>query len=356
MQRIGIDLWHLNASTPYGAFVIEALKELEKIDHENRYIIYSTDLIPFSNNNFQCVINEKQTWLIADLQFMKKLKKAETNLVIFFDHSRKIWYKKRHFTFLESLQEVSYPTLHTNSNIQKHIFFYFLKKYIKDSEKILCFDAKTKEEMNESFDKKEENIGVIPGFFKKEIIHDYTHTGNDVHLSDSLDVDFIIYEGGTGNNKNLEKLIKAIAYIQSQWSHLLLYIIGEELVKDLALREYIIANNAMNMVNFLGELEPQKKAHYYIKSQWVILPSLYESFPFSLTNALYYNKKIITSNIKALTDIFWTSVEYFNPLSINQLSEKLIGLKNQPEPDYFQILEKYSARKSADRLLHEIEN
>jgi hypothetical protein len=46
--------------------------------------------------------------------------------------------------------------------IDKYIFFHFLHSYIKKSEKILCFDTKTKEEINESFDKADDQIAVIP--------------------------------------------------------------------------------------------------------------------------------------------------------------------------------------------------
>jgi glycosyltransferase involved in cell wall biosynthesis len=175
-------------------------------------------------------------------------------------------------------------------------------------------------------------------------------------MPDGMNHEYIIYEWGTGANKNLEKLIKAIVYIQSKGTNIMLYVIWDELVKDLQLREYMVQNNATNYIRFLWQLEETEKPIYYTKALWVILPSLYESFPFTLSNAVLYNKKIITSNIKALRELFWDTVEYFNPLSINQLSEKLLWIKNQPEPDYTSILEKFTARKSAEKLLFEIEN
>lgn len=356
MQHIWLDLWNLSSRSAYWKFIIALISELQNIDSENRYTIYSKEPLALENESFTNVILKDTVGLQADLEFMKLLKSANTNLVIFFDHLRKIRYKKRHYTFLESLQEVSYPSIKTKGMIDKYIFFHFLHSYIKKSEKILCFDAKTKEEINESFDKADDHIAVIPWFFTLPNIIRTENTQNEITMPDGMNHEYIIYEWGTWANKNLEKLIKAIVYIQKQGNNIMLYIIGDELVKDLQLREYMVQNEATNYIRFLWELEESEKPIYYTKALWVILPSLYESFPFSLSNAVLYNKKIITSNIKALKELFWETVEYFNPLSINQLSEKLLWIKNQPEPDYSSILKTFTARKSAQKLLHEIEN
>jgi glycosyltransferase involved in cell wall biosynthesis len=167
----------------------------------------------------------------------------------------------------------------------------------------------------------------------------------------------LIYEGGTGANKNLEKLIKAMSLLSEEWSKIRLYIIGDELLRDLQLREYIVHYKAAGLIDVMGDIHYKKKAYFYHHAKGIILPSLYESFPFSLWNAVWMNKNILGSNIPAIKNVFWDKIRYFNPLSVNQIRQQLLELQNSSnEIDYRDITEKYTPEISAKVLLHEINN
>ncbi len=355
MQNIGLDLGYIRNDSRFWNFILKTLSELVKLDTENNYTLYSRERVDFQSDNFSHIQTSDKTGLQNDYAFSRTLKKEHYNLVIFFDSSRKLFYKDRHFCFLESLQELSYPSEMKKTFFEQLFFRYFLDRYIARPEKVLCFDARTKEELNESFDKKEEEISMIPGFFAKAPLD---MSGKDQHIpfADTKNDDFIIYEWGSGANKNLEKLIKAISLIHKQWSKIVLYVIGDELVTDIQLREYIVQNDAADLVNVLWEIDDYKKQYYYEKALWVVLPSMYESFPFNITNAIFYEKKIIASDIPSLRKIFGKNIEYFNPLSINQISERLLWIKEQKQPNYKIIVRTFTPLMSAKMLLHEIKN
>ncbi len=355
MQDIGLDLWYMKKDLRFWNFALKMISELVLLNPENHYTVYSAEEVDFQAQNFTSIKSNDNQGIGTDYSFSRQLKKRRFSLVIFFDSNRKIFYKKRHFCFLESLQELSYPSKEKKSFINKYFFRHFLDRYISNSEKILCFDARTREELNESFDKKEEQIAMIPGFFAKAPL-DLTQPEAKLSFWNITSSDFIIYEWWCGTNKNLEKLIKAMSLIHKQWSKIVLYVIGDELLSDIQLREYIVENDAAELVNVLWEIDDYKKEYYYKHAIWVVLPSLYESFPFTVTNAIFYEKKIIASNIPSLKKIFWNNVEYFNPLSINQISDKLLWLKKQKKPNYELVIKAFTPKMSAHRMLHEIEN
>jgi glycosyltransferase involved in cell wall biosynthesis len=355
MLDIGLDLGYMKNDSRFWNFALKMISELILLNPEHHYTLYSVEPVDMQATNFTWIQTKNNRNIGNDYSFSRELKKRQLNLVIFFDSERKIFYKKRHFCFLESLQEISYPSKAKKSFIDKHFFRHFLNKYISNSEKVLCFDARTKEELNESFDKKEEEIAMIPGFFAKAPLN-LSQAEKNMSVWNITANDYIIYEWGCGTNKNLEKLIKAMSLIHKEWSKIVLYVIWDELLRDIQLREYIVENDAAELVNVLWELDDHKKEYYYKHAMWVVLPSLYESFPFTVTNAIFYEKKIIASNIPSLKKIFWDNVEYFNPLSINQISDKLLWMKKQKKPNYELVIKAFTPKMSAKRMLYEIEN
>lgn len=355
MQNIWLDLGSIKSDSAFWNFVLKMITELIEIDTKNNYTLFCQEQLEIQAPNFTSIKIQDTSSLQNDLSFCNMLKQKKYNLVIFFDASRKLFYKWRHYSFLESLQELSYPSQRKKNFIDKYLFRHFLDIYIWKSEKVLCFDSRTKEELNESFDKKEEDISMIPGFFSKaplnisgkEDLNPFMNLKNE---------EYLIYEGGSGANKNLEKLIKAIKLVHREGFHIKLYIVWDELLKDIQIREYIVHNDAADLIDVLWEIDDYKKEFYYENALWVVLPSLYESFPFNITNAVFYEKKIIASNIPSLKKIFWENIEYFNPLSINQISEKLLWIKKQKTPDYEKIVTAFTPKTSAQRMLYEIEN
>lgn len=349
MQYIALDCGWIDFESPYGLFLRDMIFHLEKIDREKRYIIFSTTLLEFTNTNFESHVIKKSRWIRDDKIFCKKLKKLKLSFVLFCDQERKISYTKRYSILLESLKEISYPSFVNTNFLQKQLQKYILHKWIDTAERIICFDWKTKEEINENFDKKESEIHIIPWFFPlydKEILQDTS----EIKFWENVDAQFLIYDAWPGNNKNLEKLVKAMSLVNKNNNDIKLYVIWDELIRDISFREYIIEHDAVDSVKFLWALSLTRKKHYYEKALWVILPSLYESFPFSLISAVNFKVPVISGNLQAIKDVFWEHIRYFHSLSINQMREQIELLSNKKSVDYTDIQKKYSVEKTVEEL------
>jgi hypothetical protein len=81
--------------------------------------------------------------------FFKKLLNDKNDLVITFNDTFPIFYKKRFVQIITSLEKLLYPTLENSKTFKKHTYQYILKSNLKNSEKIVCFDEKTKKDINE---------------------------------------------------------------------------------------------------------------------------------------------------------------------------------------------------------------
>jgi glycosyltransferase involved in cell wall biosynthesis len=79
---------------------------------------------------------------------------------------------------------------------------------------------------------------------------------------------------------------------------------------------------------------------------------MYESFPFSLNEAIAYNVPLLSSNYKNIKNIFGDSISYFSPISESDTEKELLSfIENKPKADYSKVLEEYSKEHTASKFL-----
>ena len=83
------------------------------------------------------------------------------------------------------------------------------------------------------------------------------------------------------------------------------------------------------------------------------MPSLYETFPFHLEDALNYKIPIISSNLKSIENIFWNKISYFSPISKSDIIKNLnIFLRKRKQIiNYEDIFENYSQHNTSSDFL-----
>lgn len=80
-------------------------------------------------------------------------------------------------------------------------------------------------------------------------------------------------------------------------------------------------------------------------------PVLYESFPFTLSRAIFYNCPIIASHISSVKEIFHDRIDYFNPVSKVDMTKSLLEfVRKNIEVDYSSIRTKYSKQLFLEEL------
>lgn len=86
---------------------------------------------------------------------------------------------------------------------------------------------------------------------------------------------------------------------------------------DLDLCDYVVIT---------GKVTEEELKNYYKFASVFIFPSLYEGFGLPILEAMTYNLPIVSSDIEVLRELHEGQISYFNPLSKEELKQKLIEL------------------------------
>lgn len=357
-MKIWIDLRFVKNEL-YSRFAIQLIKTFIEKNKENDYIVYTNDFLEwfnFENCNIKKV-NIKNGSIKEQFEFSKILKKDWNNLMLFFNHFKPVNYKWQYITIVGWLKDIYY--MNFSSYFEKYIYLFLMNKNLKKSYKIVCLDQNTKNELIEKFDIKESDIKIIDWFFpESEVIDEAKNEIEDINVNIrtkySIMNDFFIYSGWDSIEKNYEKLISVITRLNNDWIKTDLVFLWNNIATNINLRNQILENKIEKNIYFLWDVWIKQKKHLYNESLWVIFPSFYEPFPFRLSEPLYFNTPVLSSDLKNIRNIFWEKVSYFSPISVNSIYENtkkyLLENKQESIPNYKEIKEKYTKENCALQL------
>ncbi len=279
--------------------------------------------------------------------FLQQLLKDKNDILISFEQTFPILYNSRVIQIIPSLENILYPDLSNTKFFRKYSTLFTIKNSLKKSYKIICFNKKTKEDINEKLNISEDKIEVISPFFPAS---PKESAKIDIKAKHSITWDYIIYDSETWNNKNLKRFLESISEINKD-KELNIIFIWNKIASDIEVRELVIRLWLTEKIVFAWIPADNELWLYYKQSIWVIYPTIYDSFPFSLANAINYETPIIASDLDEIRNIFWDSISYFSPISVISIKNEIINLtKKKKTPNYKDILEKYSKENFALNL------
>lgn len=355
-MKIWIDLRFFGDDL-YSKFISQLIEWLIAKKTQYKYVIYANwSKDNLEQKHFQIKqVNIKNWTLDEQTKFLKILKKDKLDLVLFFNHYKPIWYTRPYITLVWSLKDIYYMDF--KSYFQKYKFLFLIWRNLKNSEEIICLDKSTKEELIEKFDIKEDKIKKINWFFpairEKESVN-IDEIEINIKTTYWILNDYIIYSDWDSIEKNYEKLIQVFAKLRDEWTNISLVFLWNEISFNLDLRNLIIDTKMQKNIHFLWSVWKTHKKYLYKNAKAIIFPSFYETFPFSLRDAVYYNSPIIASELPCIKNIFEDSIYYFSPLSVNSIykSVKEFLKKWQKEKvDYSNIIDKYNQDKTTEALI-----
>lgn len=342
-MKIWLDIRNLSLEQKNFSQIL--VQTLAKRCEEHVLNVYSKTHI----DDVRLILDKKFSWFLWEqFFFAKRLLDDKNDLIITFHDNFPIIYKKRFIQVVSSLEKLLYPSIEFSGTIKKHSYQSILKNNLKNAEKVICFDEKTKKDINEKLNIDESKIEVIPWFF-----YGYDSQKNDLWISidikqkHSLSGEYMIYDSETGSNKNIKRLLEALSKTSAN-----LIFIGNKISSDIEVRELVMQLGIKEKVIFAGVPDAKEMPYYYEQSSGVIFPILYGSFPFSLNRALHFWTPIFSSHIEELRNILWAEAEYFSPIStleMTQMIEKAIK-KKKASVNYDAILKNYTQEKFIDNL------
>ena len=137
---------------------------------------------------------------------------------------------------------------------------------------------------------------------------------------------YILFVGNIKPHKNLMSLITAYIKVLDKLPHDLI-LVGEKegfLKGDKKIAELV--SQGKGRIKFTGFVDEFSLQQYYAFADLFVFPSLYEGFGYPPLEAMACGTPVLASNSASIPEVCGNAAEYFNPLDINELSEKIVGL------------------------------
>lgn len=350
---IWIDLRFLENNT-YSHFAQDLVKNLIHTQSDIQFNLYTRnpDLFELDAENFHVKFIDIECGSFAEqLKFNSILKHDNNTLMLFFDHHKPLLYSWEYYTILSGLKDIFYQNF--SDYFHKYKYLFLLEKNLKNSKKILCLDENTKDELIERFNIKEEQIKILDGFFIKNIFQSTDKdTSIDIKSKFQIWEKYLIYSWGDGIEKNLDRLIQVFHRLHKENFDLDLVFLWDKIWKNIDLRHAVIENELQKNIHFIDSVKPWEEQLIYQQSLGVIFPSLYESFPFRLSNPLILNIPILASKLPNIEHIFQDQIQYFSPISTSSILDvvKLFS-QTKTKPNYTQILKRNNIERTTKQII-----
>jgi len=346
-MKIGIDARVFSQENP--VFFLDFVQALNTLKNDHTFIIYTPKpLPPLKPNIIRRRIDYGHNYFKEQILFLKELFADHLDVLITFEETRPLLYKKKVVQVLSTLEKLLYPNREDHQLWNRMTHLSTMKTNVKQANLIVCYDKNIKTEINEKLNIPEQRIFPIQAFFPSITPVD---SNIDIKSKHGIQWEYIIYDAGVGNNKNMERFLQAFAKV-SKKRELYLVCLGKKISEDIETRQLTLDMKLSNKVVFVWVPNQNELKAYYTQSIGVVHPSLYDVFPFTLNIALRFGTPILITESEQNHGIFGDEVSYFSPTSLDDMSHKLeIFTQNTLRTQsYDSILETYHVTEFCKNL------
>jgi glycosyltransferase involved in cell wall biosynthesis len=214
-------------------------------------------------------------------------------------------------------------TMLTLSNLYNQMVGKFV---LKTTGQIITL-AKREAEYLTSIGAKSERISVIPNGIDTNFFSQRTD-GCNFRKKYGIVGNPILFVGRLSKIKGLNYLIDAMPEILKETPDAMLVIVGPDFGVETGLRRRVKQLNIEKKVLFTGPLFGDELVDSYAASDLFVLPSIVESFPLVLLEAMAMGKPVVATNVGAARNLIQHGVEGFiiKPRRPDQIAKAVISL------------------------------
>jgi len=329
-RQVGVSVYTFNLlkyfksqASPFLIFKI-FLKEkpLPHLPKESKYFIYET-------------ISPKFLWTQLALPF--RLYKKDVDIFFSPAHYGPRFCPVPLVVTIHDLSYIYYP----QDFLKKDLFK--LKNWtaysVKKAKKIIAVSNSTKKDLINIYKIPSEKITVIYNGFNKYQGIKASSLKEEVIFSS-----YILYIGTLQPRKNLLNLIRAFYKFNQIHPDFNLIIAGKKGWLYERIFEEVENLGIEDKVFFTDYVTNHQLVFLYENAFCLVIPSFYEGFGLPLLEAMNFSCPVIASFSSSLPEIGGDACLYFDPHNINDLTEKMLKLKNNPE------LRKELIKKGKERI------
>jgi len=338
-MRIGIDARFYGEAGP-GRYVSQLLRNLEAIDSENDYVIYLKksnfgQYIP-TNPRFKKTLADFHWYSFAEqLLFPLILYRENFDLVHFTQINVPLAYLK---SFVVTIHDVILHEFSTERGSPVSRFFYKLKKipyyliFAKDvytSKSVIVPSETTKNDLLKYYSINRDKITVT-----HEAVGHYPSSQEVFRKTGVLEKygikkPYLLALGSFYPHKNIEGLVRAYKIMRGKKSFTgQLVLVGKESYFSEKLRDFINTQKIEGIV-FPGQLHPagylpDDEVEPILANAFAyVQPALKEGFGIPPVEAMVFGVPTVVSDIPCLTEMCGEASLYFDPLSVEDMAEKI---------------------------------
>ena len=240
-----------------------------------------------------------------------------------------------HLPLVKNPNGMTLLTIHDVRHIREFSWFKFIKliihkRAIRQADSVITVSDSMKAEILETFP--ETQIKVIYNGIDQNINKDSYDENQRILKQHNIKNPYILTVGHFEKRKNYASLLEAIdLYHKKHDSSLSLVIVGNDNGDLERTRQKIKELSIDNSVTILSGIDDAELFSLYSAAELFVFPSLYEGFGIPILESFQNECPIITSNINVFKEITEDRLLYFDPLSSEDIVDKIWCIQNSPQ-------------------------
>ncbi len=363
-MKIGIDARPLTEKKAgIGTYLNEILKELNNIDKENEYYLYSNKKIVLDfklNSNFKiCEYNYKIGTFFILYKIYKIIKKD--NIDIFWGTEHCLPRKKENIKYLLTIHDLALKKMpNVGKFINVLIQNFILKKSCYNADKIIAISKSTKKDLIEILNVNESKIKVIYPSGNKSYKYELNkEEEKEIEKKYKIEKNkFLFFLSTIEPRKNVITLVKAFEKLKIKNKDLKLVIsggLGWKYKKTLKIIEKSKYREDIILTGYINNLE---KEYFYKNATCFVYPSLYEGFGLPILEAMNNKQIVVTANNSSLKEVGGSAALYYNDAknveNLEKIINKTINLNESERKEIIKLgeeqVKKFSYKKCAKEI------
>jgi glycosyltransferase involved in cell wall biosynthesis len=335
-MRIGLDLRMLGGGSGIDRYITELSKQILNLDKTNQYVLFFHDAEnanKYTHFGHKCVVTGIRHYSFAEqLKFPQILNRENLDVMHFPHFNVPIMYRKAFVVTIHDLTHTLFPGRKLSHIIHRIAYRMVFRSAINNSKKIIAVSEATKKSIMEYFGIKSEKITVVyEGYNEVFAMTDKWEAFQKVSAKFGITKKYLLYVGAWRRYKNLSMLARAFDQLIAKGADLELVLAGEPDPFYPEIESSIRGIKSIDRVKILGRVTDEDLKQLYNATTLFVLPSLTEGFGLIALEAAASGVPVVCSDIPVLREIMGQGAEYFDPQNLDNMTDVLGNLLNDPK-------------------------